>query len=410
MKNILLTLILFAVSFNLPAISNPPYIMHLSLLEDPDAFASFPTTYTIISKSAVDSSLELDSNSIGGLAKNPYYIEENKTYYLELRDSTNKVIWSREMIREHSRSDSTENDYRTLDDNPEPTLVQGICLEKDGTILLADKDNQRYYLLDKNGKRTDMPFQTLGMFSGGWVADKYWLLAHGTGIQNYSYYDAQSEEDGMDPLYTSYVTLYNRDGTLYRFLDLSDWGEPKNFWIDPTTTYCWFTWSRQVTINPTSGMRDEDQNNPEFWDQHPGMTIMRLDGKIMYSGVIPEFRKGDYINNFNWSINGELIYFFYGNCFRIFDTSDGTLYAKMEAQSPDGYYYGSIVALSSKKTGLAFVTVHSSLIVYDYIHEKVVAVIPDLEYESLVHLEKPDGSDFSILHGDFKTTYRLNKK
>lgn len=412
MKSIILSVILLALVLTMQATDKAPYKVNLNsmLMDDYQNREDIPNAYREISSVELKEALpEKTINSGKPMYDNHYYIENKKIYFVELRDSTDRVLWRREMLKTNSGRDAQNQDDSYSQNNPEIPFVRGVYLETDGTALLADSTLSRYYLMDKAGNKTFLPYGTVGMTSRGWI-DKYWLLTYGLSMRDeiqdmYSEYYETPKQTYMP--YYRFFALFNKNGSLYKSADLSSYENISNLQIDSHAQYCWFEWERRSLGNDESVYVDEgiDQNSKN------GMTLMTLDGKIIISREMQDIENG-YYTEADWSGKDSEFFVLKGdNNLWVYEAATGKMLINFDtARTNHSENYYNLLAMADEKSGIAFLTYLSNLVVVDYINNRILAYIGNVNpWGEEFELLKPDGSQFSVINKKHKSIYALKK-
>jgi hypothetical protein len=405
MKKIINSLMLVSLLCGLTAGSKAPYQVYLAADFQRDYYSGkpFPNKYELIESINTEPvSYQQQMEQERENQTKPYHIEITKRYNLELRDSTNHVLWRKDNVRSDSTYNKENEEYSSFLCNPDGPLVDGVYLEKDGTVLLADSVGSRLYLQYIDGKKAYLPYGTIGLTSHGWVNDKYWLLSRNVRMHDeYNYNDW--EEYYWTPTqtylpYTTYLALMDKDGTLYKAVDLSQWGAVNGLQFDKDLGYLWFSWEKYVD-DPVNGGRNIQ-----------GMAMQSVAGKVIISQETVDDDQDGYTNESGWSSDKELFFLNGSKSIRLFDMETGSLYARLQTANWGQQENNcSVKALSSKKSGLAFISNNGNLIVDDYVNGQIIAIIPNNDgyYDKRIELLKPDGSKFSIIGNGFRAVYSL---
>jgi len=313
-----------------------------------------------------------------------YYLKQNSKYSLELRDSTNRVLWHKDYPNVKDIGSKFYNE------SPDSPLTIGKCIEVKGLVALADMDSSRYFLMDKEGHKTYLPVGTLGMESHGLVGGKYWMLTAGINID-------YSSPEIVQPLLTAQtyfpknkgIALFNLDGSLYTKIDLSKWHHIYNLQFSPAMDKIFFLWN-------------SDQN-----DQYTkGMVLMQMSGDIIRENKLL------YDDNsiMEWTNKGDLIYSITAKDITLYDGASGDIYAILTTSEGVSKYDVELPEVD-KTTGLIFISDYTYLYVINYLTGNTLAIIP-YSVSNCCHIElmKSDGSEFALTELNERTTYRLIKK
>jgi len=319
-----------------------------------------------------------------GSLDNPFYIEEQLSYSLELVDSTDRVIWHKDF----ALPDSLQIRRRQETETP---LTTGDCVQPDGTCALAGSTNSRYLLLDRQGNQTLLPAGTLGMYFHGRAGGKYWLLSYGCSMHGEWKYNPAAPKPAYLP-YEAGFALFNADGSVYKTFDLSHWEDSHAlkyrihyFLLNPACDRVWLRW-----------YQTDKHGNAHFTG-----TLLTLSGEHIHElSDLPTY------TDESWNKAGDL---FIVKSPGVIELRDGATAAKLCTIMFSGSDSGRQLKVwdaSDYKTGIIFVQEAGHLYAYNYLVNRLLAAIPMKDKDTL-KLLKADGTSFALTSGYITTTYTL---